>query len=73
MKVFVVVSKMKSNHTKVIAAFNSSNLAEVYRLHKEREQGSDYLSFRVLEVPLLDETPEMNRMVLEGFPERTDP
>lgn len=73
MKVFVVVSKMKSNHIKTLAAFKSLNLAEVYRLHKEREQGSDYLSFLVLEVPLLDETAEMNRMVLEWFPERMAP
>lgn len=64
--IYLVVSRLKSNHTNVVAAFNDKNLAEVYAGHKQREVGSPFNRFFVQEVPLMDESPEMNRIVLGG-------
>lgn len=63
---YLVMSKLKSNHRKVVAAFLSRRLAEVYCLHKQAEIGSEYNKFFVQEVPLLDETPEMNKIMLSA-------
>jgi len=65
-KIFLVASKTKSNHVKVLAAFESERLAEIYSLHKGREIGSEYLKFFVQEVRMLDEDPVMNRIILSG-------
>ena len=65
---FLVFSRLKSNHKRVEAAFESRAQAFAYRAHKERESGNEYRTFLVEEVPVLDGTPEMNRIML-GFPE----
>ena len=74
--IYLVIRKVKSNHTKVVAAFKSRHLAEVYRLHKQNERGSEYnlhlglagidLEFFVQEVSILDGTPEINKIMLGG-------
>jgi hypothetical protein len=67
-KIHLVLSKLKSNHKKCEAAFQSASQAEAYRAHRQIEAGSEYRTFVVEEVPVLDGTPKMNRIML-GFPE----
>lgn len=66
--IFLVSSRLKSNHRRVEAAFESRLQAAAYRMHKERTAGNEYRTFLVEEVPVLDGTPEMNRIML-GLPE----
>lgn len=69
-KIFLVFAKLKSNHRNCEAAFESESLAQAYCAHRHRESGSPYMNFLVQEVPVLDGTPKMNRIML-GFPEGT--
>lgn len=64
--IYLVISKLKSNHTSVVAAFESRHLADLYCLHKQGTDGNEYNKFIVREVPILDGTPEMNKIVLEA-------
>lgn len=63
-KVYLVMSVGGGNHHKVLAAFESEHLAEVYLHHVSHD--SRYLKYRVLEFAIMDGTPEMNKIVLEG-------
>ena len=65
-KIYLVLSKLKSNHVRVLASFESESLAGIYRRHKEVLEGHEYVNFHVVEVPLMDGTPEMNEIVLSG-------
>jgi hypothetical protein len=67
-KIHLVFAKLKSNHKNCEAAFESESLAQAYRAHRQKEAGSEYRTFVVEEVPVLDGTPKMNSIVL-GFPE----
>lgn len=69
-KIHLVLSRLKSNHRNCEAAFESRAQALAYCSHMERESGTPYKTFLVVEVPLMDGTPEMNRIML-GFPEGT--
>ena len=64
--IHLVVEVEARNHTKVVGAFQSRYLAEVYCLHKSSEIGSPYLKFFVQKVELLDGTPKMNEIVLSA-------
>lgn len=69
-KIYLVLAKLKSNHRNCEAAFESERLAQAFRAHRQKEAGSPYMTFMVVEVPVLDGTPGMNRIML-GFPEGT--
>ena len=51
----------KTSETKVLAVFKSESLAGIYRhYHRDPHQ------VKITCVPVMDGTPEMNRIVLEG-------
>lgn len=51
----------KTSETKVLAVFQSESLAGIYRHHHR-----DPSQVKITKVQVMDGTPEMNRMVLEG-------
>lgn len=59
--IYIVVSKGGGNHERVEAAFMSRELAEIWVLHN-----SSRMRLRLVEVQVMDGTPEMNRIVLEN-------
>lgn len=61
-KIYFVVSRLKSNHEKAVAVFESEHLAKIYLKHVS---GKDpYKTFHLREMELMDESREFVEIVL---------
>jgi hypothetical protein len=61
--IYLVISRAKSNHIKVLAAFKDKKLAEIYAKHRSKD--FVYEKLLVREMSMMDESPEMAQAVLE--------
>ena len=65
MKIYLVIFRGGGNHEKVMAVFESRELAEIWMKSKSSPPFSQE-RWQVVETQTMDGTPEMNRIVLEG-------
>lgn len=65
-KVHIVQSVTGSNHSKVVAAFEDYDIARIWVNSKKDEYGAILNKLRIISVELMDECPEIAKMVLNG-------